>query len=146
MMSRGSRSILAGIALLSASLLLSGFAVAGVAIIAHPGVSIAELTSKQAKSIFLGKKKYFPNGTVARIIYQPVDSAVKVEFDLKVLRKDMRQIKAFWAKRVFTGKGAPPPTQPDDAAVKSWVKATPGGLGYISINSISSDDNVLLRR
>lgn len=125
--------------------LYTAMASADIAVIGHDLV-VDSLTTKQVRSLFLGKTKKFANGAVAKPVYQQEDSIVKTEFDRMVLRKSAGKMRAFWSKRIFTGKGTPPPSVENDEAVKAWVKKTPGGIGYISGKSVAADDNVLLRQ
>ena len=118
---------------------------AGVAVIGNPKDGIAALTEKQVKDIYLGKSGRLPGGPAVKIVDLGDDSAVKVEFYNKVIGKNLSQIKAHWAKQVFTGKGTSPASLEDDNAVKKWVTAKPGRIGYISDISVDDTVKVLLQ-
>ena len=60
--------------------------------------------------------------------------------------KDASQIKAYWAKRVFTGKGTPPEIKPSESAVVRWVAGGSGRIGYVSAGAVDGSVRVLLRR
>ncbi len=77
----------------------------------------------------------------------PVNSkaatAARIEFEQKVLKKSASQIKAYWSKRVFSGKGKPPKEVDNDAAVIAFVAANAGAIGYVDAASVDASVNVL---
>jgi len=121
------------------------FAQAGIAVIGHPGTSAGGLTQHQVKDLYLGKVTAFSDGTRAEVIDLPGGSAVRDEFYKKVVGKNKAQVKAYWAKRIFTGKGTPPKSLDGAAAVKKWVAGKPGRLGYIDSGSVDDSVSVLLQ-
>jgi len=62
---------------------------------------------------------------------QKEGSALRDEFYAKVADKNPGQVKAFWAKQMFSGKGQPPREVASSADVKKAVAADPGAIGYI---------------
>ncbi len=118
---------------------------AEVVVIGHPGIGADSLTSKQVAKLWLGKSKRIPGGGKVKVVDQKPGSAARDEFNKKVLKKSDSQLKSYWAKVVFTGKGVPPKALPDDKAVKEWVMSTPDGLGYVDSGSVDDKVKVLLR-
>lgn len=112
--------------------MLSLEAVSGGLVIVNPAVSVDQLDENAVKRLFLGKLTKLPNGTSASIVDQRESSPVRDEFYQEVVHKSQSQLKAYWSKKIFSGKGTPPPQLPDDAAVKAWVMENPGAMGYIS--------------
>ncbi len=133
--------LLAGCCLLCAM----SFAQAGIAVIGHPGGSISGLTQHQVKDLYLGKVTAFSDGTRVNVIDLPDGNAVRDNFYSKVVGKNKAQVKAYWAKRIFTGKGTPPKALDDAAAVKQWVAGKPGRLGYIDSGAVDDSVSVLLQ-
>lgn len=127
--------------LLGASLLcaLSSLAIADVAVIVHPSNGDA-MTKEDIQKIYLGKTKTFPGGKDATAYDQTEGSAIRVEFLGKVVDKDEAQMKAFWSRLIFTGKGVPPKIVANDAEVKAAIKGDPNGIGFVDV--ISVDDSV----
>ncbi len=118
---------------------------AEVVVIGHPAIGADSLTAKEAARIWLGKAKTLPGGGKPHVVDQQPGSAVRNAFYGKAVKKTESQLKSYWAKVVFTGKGAPPKALADDAAVKQWVASTPGGLGYIDGGAVDDSVKVLLR-
>ncbi len=109
---------------------------AGVAIIVNPGVGIDSITDKDLQRIFLGKTKNFPNGTSAVPVNQNVGEAARDTFNAKVLNKDEAQLKSYWSRLIFTGKGTPPKDEGNDDAVKNLVANNPNTIGYIDSSKV----------
>ncbi|HHJ14100.1 MAG TPA: phosphate ABC transporter substrate-binding protein [Gammaproteobacteria bacterium] len=132
------------IAALCAGLLYGAAALAEVAVIVNPGSGVSALTPSQAKALFLGKSRKFPNGAKAIPVDQKEGSATRSAFNEKVLKKSDSQVKAYWSKMVFSGKASPLKSVADDAAVKDFVAGTDGAVGYIDSSLVDDSVTVVL--
>jgi len=121
---------------------LSGPCLAGVDVIVHPSNANA-VDAGAIKKIFTGKTKSFADGTKAIPITQKSGSAVTDEFNSKVVKKSSSQLKAYWSKLVFTGKGTPPKEAANDAEVISLVASNPNLIGFVASGSASGDVKVV---
>ncbi|HKT73117.1 MAG TPA: hypothetical protein VJQ47_09520 [Steroidobacteraceae bacterium] len=92
---------------------------------------ITVLSKSQVTDIFLGKANRFPDGTPAVPIDQPEGSAARDEFYIKATGKSASQLKAYWSKIIFTGRGQPPPTVANDVEMKKRLGENPAAIGYI---------------
>lgn len=108
-----------------------------VAVIVNPK-NAASLTTEQVSGIFLGKS----NELVG--IDLPDGNPVRDAFYHKVTGKDGAQLKAYWAKLVFTGKAQPLKEFASDAEVKKFVASNPTGIGYIDKSAIDGSVKVIL--
>lgn len=140
------RSFVKIIPALSGVILMMGinFAHAEIALIAHLDNPEKSLTSEQVKQIFLGKTGSFPAGHKAVPVDQKDGSSSRTEFYMKITQKDPSEIKAYWTKLVFSGKGTPPAALDSDADVKAWVAKNPDGLGYINSKLVDGSVKLLL--
>lgn len=109
---------------------------ADIAVIVNPDTGVSSLSESEVKKLFLGKKKKFPNGSSAIPVDQREGSSVNSTFSSKVLGKSDSQLKAYWSKLIFSGKGTPPRSLDSDSAVKSFVAGNKGAIGYISSGSV----------
>lgn len=134
------RNVVAALALFA---FFNAAAQAGLAIIAHPSNPLAGITEEEAAKIYLGKSASFNNGRPATPVDQ-VEGPTRTKFNTKVLQKDDRELKTYWSKLLFTGKGRPPEEIGDDAAVKAWVAKNPSGLGYVDGKVVDGSVKVLL--
>jgi len=119
---------------------------AGVAVIGNPDLSVNSITAAQAADIFLGKMTKLADGTAVTVIEHKDGDPVKDEFYDKVVGKNASQLKAYWAKLVFTGEGVPPKGYAGDKAVLQRVASTPGAIGYVSDGSVDKSVKVLLEQ
>lgn len=130
--------------LVGAALHLAGVAaVAEVAVVVSAKSSVATLTAEQVSGIFLGKSRSFPDGSPAVAIDQAESSPIRIEFYTKVLGKDEAQMKSYWSRLVFTGKGTPPKENANSAAVKSSLAADPKLIGYIEKSAVDASVKVV---
>ena len=111
---------------------------AEMAVIVHPS-NAASLDKAVISKIFLGKTKKFPGGGAVVPLNQAEGSAPRQAFNQNVLSKSSAQLKAYWSKLVFTGKGTPPKDVSVSEA-KSLVAANPNFIGYI--DSAEADSSV----
>ncbi|WP_240222906.1 phosphate ABC transporter substrate-binding protein [Rheinheimera hassiensis] len=122
--------------------LLSGAAVADIAVVVNPANANA-VSADDLNRLFLGRASSFANGSKATPLNMAEGTAARDEFDSKVLNRSAAQLKAYWSKLVFTGKGTPPKELADDAAVKAAVAADSSAIGYISSGSVDSSVKVV---
>lgn len=132
-------------AALAASLLffITQTASAGVVVIGNSDLTIKSVTAAEVGDIFLGKMTKLADGTPITVIEHQDGDTVKDEFYDKVVGKSPSQLKAYWAKIVFTGEGVPPKEYAGDKAVKDRVAITPGAIGYVSDGSVDKSVKVL---
>lgn len=117
-------------------------AYADVAVIVNPASTIPSASSSDVKALFLGKKNTLGGVSVSPAA-QKEGQASRGSFNEKVLRKSDRQYKAYWSKLLFAGKGVPPKTFENDAAVKAHVAATANAIGYIDSSVVDSTVKVI---
>jgi len=126
---------------LACALVFCSSAVAGVSVIVHPSNASA-LDKKAISKIFLGKSKKFPGGSQAVPLNQE-SSDLSAEFTKKVLGKSESQMKAYWSKLLFTGKGQAPKSVKSDAEVIDMVSKNPTMIGYVDDASINDTVKVI---
>jgi ABC-type phosphate transport system substrate-binding protein len=124
--------------------LLGTVANADVVAIVSSKSTVPALNKDQASDIFLGKASRFPDGTQAVPIDQQEGSGTRDAFYAKVAGKTAAQIKAYWAKIIFTGRGKPPREVADGAEMKRFVVENPGVIGYIEDKFVDSSVRVVL--
>ncbi|GHB77656.1 hypothetical protein GCM10008107_29050 [Psychrosphaera saromensis] len=124
--------------------LTSVFAQAEIAVVVHPSNASA-LDSSSISRIFLGKLKSFDGGGQAVPINQESSMPATDEFNSKVLNKSGSQLKSYWSKLVFTGKGTPPKVVANDAEVISLISANPNLIGYIDASAVTGNVKVIAK-
>ena len=94
--------------------------------------------------IFLGKASRFPDGNQAVAIDQNEGVAARDEFYTLFANKTAAQLKAYWSKIIFTGRGQPPREVSSSIEVRKFIAANPGAIGYIERNLV--DESVIVVR
>lgn len=122
--------------------LLAGAAQAEIAVIVNPA-NADSLTKDDISALYLAKTKSFPSGKPAKTLDLPEGTAARVEFITKVVDKDEAQMKAYWARLIFTGKGVPAQVMENDAAVKAHVAKNADAIGFIDVISVDNTVKVV---
>ena len=122
--------------------LFVGAVQAEIAVVVNPANANA-VSADDLNRLFLGRASSFADGSKATPLNQVEGQAARDEFDNKVLSRSSAQLKAYWSKLVFTGKGTPPKELSDDAAVKAAVAADATAIGYISSASVDGTVKVV---
>jgi len=123
--------------------LMSSAAMADVVVVVSSNSPIAALSKVQVQDIFLGKTMRFPGGAAAVVIDQAEGSAVRDEFYDKVFGKSAAQIKAYWSKIIFTGRGQPPYSVSNTVEIMKRISANPAAIGYIDRAMINASVKVV---
>jgi ABC-type phosphate transport system substrate-binding protein len=78
---------------------------------------------------------------------EPLDLAegnpVREDFYARELGKSAAQLKAYWAKLSFTGKGTPPREYANSAEVKRALAGNPNAIGYIEKAAVDASVRVV---
>ena len=92
---------------------------------------------------FLGKLKKFSDGQSITAVNSTPDNQVRIDFQQKVLKKSPAQVKAYWSKRLFSGKGKPLQELGSDAEVLKFVAANANAIGYIDAANVDGSVKVI---
>lgn len=118
----------------------------GVAFTASAGVVVignnaaGDMSAADAKKAFLGK------GDSSLVVYELDEgNSTRSEFHSTVTGKSDAQLKAFWSKQVFTGKGNPPATVSSATAMKAAVASNPSAIGYIDEADVDGTVKVIFK-
>jgi len=104
-------------------------------VVAHAAVGVSELTASAANRLFLKQEKSFSSGTAAVPVNLAKTSPVRAAFSQAVHGRAVGAIEQYWQQQLFSGRETPPDAKAGDAAVLEFVKATPGGIGYVSASA-----------
>jgi ABC-type phosphate transport system substrate-binding protein len=104
---------------------------AELVVIVNPRNPATSMSADQVAQVFLGRTGSFPGGGAATPLDQKEGTALRDEFYTKVADKNPGQVKAYWSKQMFSGKGSPPKEHGSSAEVKRAVAADPNAIGYV---------------
>ena len=107
---------------------------------------VTALNPNQVADIFLGKTSRFPDGTQAVPIDLAEESNARERFYASFTGKSPAQVKAHWAKIIFTGRGQPPRQASSSAEAKKLIAENPNAIGYIDSSLVDNSVRVLASR
>lgn len=132
-------------ALIGAALTIATLpALAEVVVVVSAKSGATALSAEQASDIFLGRASTIPGGGAAVPVDQSEGAASRDLFYQKATGKNAAQVKAYWSKQIFSGKGTPPKDAGNDAGVKALVAANPNLIGYIDKSAVDASVKPLL--
>jgi ABC-type phosphate transport system substrate-binding protein len=105
--------------------------------------ALKSLSKRQIADIFLGRQIRYPDGQVAVPVDQAVGATSRDEFYASFAALSPEQLKAHWAKIVFTGRGKPPKAVASAAEVKKLIGADPLTIGYLDRSAVDDSVKVL---
>ncbi|WP_053979501.1 phosphate ABC transporter substrate-binding protein [Marinagarivorans algicola] len=124
------------------SLSLAAPVFAEVVVIVNPA-NTANISDDDIGRLFLGKKSKFSDGSKAIPIYLAQGHAARDEFNKKALGKSSSQLKAYWSKLIFTGKGTPPNALGSVNDVIEKISTDPSAIAYIDAASVNDSVKVV---
>lgn len=102
------------------------------------------ISEAEIKNLFTGKQKSFPDGNPAIVLNLPGGDPTQTEFNQKALGRTDAQLKAYWSKVMFTGKGNPPKEVSADEMLK-LVAENPSTIGVIDHAKVNNSVRVITK-
>lgn len=121
--------------------LINANAQADVVLVAAKNSPLNSLNRHDVEDIFLGKSANLPQiGKVTPLDRN--DEKLREQFYAAYTGKTLSQVKAHWAKIIFTGRGQPPKTVGLDE-LKTALRNNPTAVGYISAAQVDDTLKIL---
>jgi hypothetical protein len=120
------------------AMLLSGSAPAELVVIVNPKSPAASMTAAEVANVYLGKNASFAP------VDLPESAAARADFYKKVAGKDSAQVKALWARLVFTGKMQPPKEVASSSDALKHVASNDSGIAYVDKSVVDSSVKTVL--
>ncbi|MCD8523317.1 MAG: phosphate ABC transporter substrate-binding protein [Saccharospirillaceae bacterium] len=124
---------------------VTALANAEVAVIVSASNGNSALDQDTISRVFLGKTSNFPDGSQAIPVDQNEGAASREAFNDKVLGKSSSQLKAYWSRLIFTGKGTPPKESGSDTEIKDLVAKNPNLIGYVDASVVDGSVKVVFK-
>lgn len=119
-------------------LLAGAAAAAELVVVVSARSPITALRADQVADIFLSEATRFPDGGEVVALDLPIGSPLRDDFYLKVANRTPALMKAYWTKKIFTGRGQPPRELPNSQAVRKLVADNPTLIGYIDRSALDA--------
>jgi len=123
---------------MACALAAAGAAQAEMVVVVNAKHPAASMTAEQVANIYLGKDTSFAP------VDLPESSAVRNEFYQKVAGKDSAQVKAIWARLIFTGKTQPPKEVGNSADAVKQVAGSDKGIAYVEKSAVDGSVKAVL--
>lgn len=114
-----------------------------VVVVVSAASRITEIPRLHLVDLFMGRTSRFPDGAPAVPVDQRPGSADRAAFSSAFLGRSEAQVKAHWAKIIFTGRGRPPVEAASGEAVRTMVAADPQAIGYLDRKLIDASVRVV---
>ncbi len=137
---RFTQAFVASLALIAAS---GAAGAADLVVVAGSQSPLNHLSREQVADIYLGRVTTLPGGTSALPLDLPASSPEREIFYNQITGKTAAQIRAYWAKMSFTGKGTPPRTVASAADIKKLTLSKPGAVAYLAEGTLDGSVKVL---
>lgn len=111
-------------------------ALAQVVVVVNPGLT-EEISKDEIARIYTGR-----SSVLVPVNLKESDTKRAV-FDEKAVGRSSAQLKAYWSKLVFTGKGNPPQEVASDADVIAFISNNEYGIGYIEAANVTDKVKVI---
>ena len=119
-------------------MLAGATAAAELVVVVSARSPITSLRAEQVADIFLAEATRFPDGGEVVALDLPIGSPLRDDFYLKVANRSPALMKAYWTKKIFTGRGQPPRELPNSQAVRKLVADNPTLIGYIDRSALDA--------
>jgi len=116
--------------LMALSALVAFSVQAQVVVVVGSNSFAAGMSKGQVADIFSGKS------TALTPLDQPEGSPLREEFYAKVTGKSAAQMKAYWSRMAFTGRGMPPKEGAGSDDIKKILSRNPAMIGYIEKSAV----------
>ena len=116
---------------------------ADVAIVVHRDSPLASATLEEISKIFLAKTKTFTDGQEIKLLDLEEGHETRDQFYQTVANKTPSQVKAYWSRLIFTGKGQPPQVLMDSDEIVEFISEDPNSIGYANPDSITDSVKVI---
>jgi ABC-type phosphate transport system substrate-binding protein len=115
-------------------------------LIVHPENPITSIDEGRLRDAYLKKAASWSNGRIIRAVDLPPRYGAREQFGRRVLKKTPSQLRYYWNRQVFTGKGAPPMQVDSASAAVAFVLDHPAAVAYLPRDADAGGAKVIALR
>jgi len=104
-------------------------------VIVNADVRVSSVDAREARRIFLLRRRFWPGGRVIAPVNLPAASPLRRDFSVTLLGRTVRELTEYWNDLYFHGT-EPPPVLESERAVILYVARTPGAIGYVYASTL----------
>lgn len=117
---------------------------AELVVIVNPSSPLTSISEDDVQQMFLGKKKDLGSGLLLPLD-QPEGSDSRNHFYSEIIKKTEIQLKSYWSRLIFTGKGQAPQVIGEDADIINMIATNPNLIGYINAANLTDKVRAVYR-
>lgn len=106
-------------------------AYAGPVVIVNADSGVTTMSRDEVINVFLGRFRQLPSGLAARPLDLPAVHPERERFYRLLVDKQPAEIRAYWARLIFSGRISPPVAASGEAAVLAEVARDRQAIGYL---------------
>lgn len=114
-----------------------------LAVIVSKKSNLNEITKKELSKIFLAKTKSLPTGEKA-ITVELINKKNQTKFYKTISKKNEKQLKKYWAKLIFTGRGQPPKKIKTIKELILFVQDNENAISYIPFEERTNKIKIIM--
>lgn len=107
---------------------------------------VDSLSNNEVRNIFLGKSNRFPDGSKAIPLNRTENSPERDAFYQLIVGRSPAEIKSYWSKMIFTGRGQPPQEADSSKSLKKLLAANASYISYMDSTAVDDTVKVLTIR
>nr|WP_237440540.1 hypothetical protein [Alcanivorax sp. DP30] len=130
--------------LIAVGVLFGGVALAGPVVVVSADSTIGTLSKSQVRQLFNGQLRRV-SGVAVKPLDLPGGGATRDDFYRQVIGKSAEQMKSYWARMIFTGRGMPPREVSSERELGMLVISDPAFVGYLEETRVPSGMKVVYR-
>lgn len=114
-----------------------------LAVIVSKDSSITNIEKKELSKIFLAKTRTFQNNEKALAV-ESINKEYQTKFYKEVCNKNEKQLKKYWAKMIFTGRGQPPKKIKTFEELLIFIQNNKNAISYIPFEYVNSNIKIVM--
>ena len=91
-----------------------------IAVVTRASGPIVKLSNRELSRIALGQQQTLDDGTPVRFA-DLAAGPLREQFYLRIAQRNPVQMRAYWSRIVFTGRGTPPPIARNGDKLREWL-------------------------
>lgn len=136
-------SIKSSALLLSLLIMIGGASADELVLITHRDSTLS-LSADHLKRLYFGKISSLPNGRKVTVLVYADNEEQFQTFTKKYLRRTSQQLRSFWAKQLFTGRGNMPIHVNSEEEMLNLISSSEEYVGYIPIEALQESVRLLV--
>jgi len=105
--------------------------------------NIHTISKKELSKIFLSKTRKLPNGEKSFLV-ESNDKEIQSRFYKEISNKNENQLRKYWTKMIFTGKGQPPKKMNTISEIIKYVANTKNAISYIPSQYVNNSIQTIM--